>query len=171
MKLTTRPYGGKIFRPQPEVYISDDHSLLIIATPWGDSQIAKDFITTVTSSWQDGLRDPDKTYAYTPDDGLSSAEHLLKMAILTAHEDLKDKYNDEKLSAGLEILCLLKNQQKLSWFQVGAPSLILVRDQSLMPLFHAVDFSYDFSTLKNSCPTAQKSIRCSTACSFRNWWN
>ncbi|MCC6137599.1 MAG: hypothetical protein IT287_03135 [Bdellovibrionaceae bacterium] len=147
MQLTTRPYGGKLFRPLPEVHISDDQTMIIIATPWGNSAIAKDFISGVTTYWRDSTRDPEKTTtsSYIPDDGLSQEEHLFKMAVLAVHEDLKEKYNEEDLSAGLEVLCLLKHQQKLSWFQVGAPSLVLVRDNSILPLYHPIDFSYDFS--------------------------
>lgn len=147
MQLTTRPYGGKLFRPLPEIYISDDQSLIIIATPWGNSNIAKDFINGVTAYWRDSLSDPEKTTisSYVPDDGLSQEEHLFKMAVLAIHEDLKEKYNEDDLSAGLEVLCILKHQQKLSWFQVGAPSLVLVRDNAMLPLYHAIDFSYDFS--------------------------
>lgn len=158
MQITTRPYGGKLFRPQPEVHISDDQSLIIIATPWGNADIAKDFITGVTTFWRDSTRDSEKTSAYTPDDGLSHSEHLFKMAVLAVHEDLKDKYNEEDLSAGLEILCLLRDQQKISWFQVGSPSLVLLRDKTMLPIYHTIDFSHDFSTPDNTLPPLPKEL-------------
>lgn len=158
MQITTRPYGGKLFRPLPEVHISDDQSLVIIATPWGNADIAKDFINGVTTFWRDSSRDSEKTTTYAPDDGLSQAEHLFKMAVLAVHEDLKEKYNEEELSAGLEVLCLLRNQQKMSWFQVGAPSLVLIRDKAMMPLFHPIDFSHDFSTPEETLAPLPKDL-------------
>lgn len=158
MQITTRPYGGKLFRPLPEVHISDDQTLVIIATPWGNQDIAKDFINGVTTYWRETTRDTEKTSSYMPDDGLSHTEHLFKMAVLAVHEDLKDKYNEEDLSAGLEVLCLLKNQQKISWFQVGAPSLVLLRDKYMMPIYHPIDFSHDFSTPENTLPPLPKDL-------------
>lgn len=158
MQLSTRPYGGKLFRPIPEVHISEDQTLVIVATPWGNNSIAKDFINGVTTYWRDSSRDTNKTSSYTPDDGLSHTEHLFKMAVMAVHEDLKDKYNEEELSAGLEVLCLLKNQQKLCWFQVGGPSLVLVREKSMLPLFHPVDFSHDFSTPEMSLAPLPKDL-------------
>jgi hypothetical protein len=158
MQISDRSYGGKIFRPEPEVFISDDRNTLIVATPWGQSAIAKDFIDLVMTYWRDSINDTEKTTIYVPDDGLDDNEHLFKMAILAAHEDLRDKYNDEELTAGLEVLCIHKNQQKISWFQLGAPSLILLREQSMMPLFHPVDFSYDFSTPEETLPPLPKEL-------------
>lgn len=158
MQFTTRPYGGKLFRPLPEVYLTDDQSLIIIATPWGQAQIAKDFITSVTSYWRDSIRASEKISRYIPDDGLTYDEHLFKMAILASHEDLKDKYNDEELTAGLEILCVLKNEKKITWFQVGAPSMILIRENTVIPLYHSVDFSFDFSPQGKPLPPLPKNL-------------
>jgi serine/threonine protein phosphatase PrpC len=158
MQITTRPYGGKLFRPSPEVHVSDDQSLVIIATPWGNTDIAKDFINGVTSIWRESTQDSEKTTTYAPDDGLSQAEHLFKMAVLAVHEDLKEKYNEDELSAGLEILCLLRHQEKISWFHVGAPSLVLIRDKSMMPLFHSIDFSHDFSAPEETLAPLPKEL-------------
>lgn len=158
MQITSRPYGGKLFRPLPEVHLSEDHTLLIIATPWGNSSIAKDFINGVTTYWRDSAREANKNPMYAQDDGLSATEHLLKMAILAVHEDLKDKYNEEGLAAGLEVLCLLKDQKKLAWFQVGSPALVLMREKTFLPLFHPVDFSHDFSTPELSLPPLPKEL-------------
>ncbi len=158
MQITTRPYGGKLFRPLPEVHISEDQNLVIVATPWGQTAIAKDFINGVTTIWRDSARDIDRAKGYAHDDGLSPLEHLFKMAVLAVHEDLKDKYNEEELSAGLEVLCILRTQHKIAWFQVGAPALVLVRDQALTPLFHPVDFSHDFSTPELLLPPLPKDL-------------
>ncbi len=158
MLMTSRPYGGQLFRPLPEIHLSEDQTVLIVATPWGNPAIAKDFISGVLKYWRDAQQDSEKTSTYVPDDGLSYGEHLFKMSILATHEDLKDKYNEGELSAGLEVLCLYKNQQQISWFQVGAPSLILIRDHSMMPLYHAMDFSYDYSTAESELSPLPKDL-------------
>lgn len=157
MRLETRPYGGRLFRPEPEVHISDDHSVVIVATPWGNPQIAKDFISIFLNHWRDAQHDTQKTVSLM-DDSLSLPEHLFKLSLLAAHEDIKDKYNDEELSAAVEVLCLLKNQKKLTWFQVGAPSMVLIRSHELLPLFHNTDFSHDYSNAEQQLPPLPKNL-------------
>ncbi|MCB9073292.1 MAG: hypothetical protein H6623_06690 [Bdellovibrionaceae bacterium] len=158
MKITDRSYGGKIFRPHPEVFINDEQTLFIAATPWGQSAIAKDFIDLVTDYWRDAINDPQKTSVYQSGDVLDAQEHLFKMSILAAHEDIHDKYNDGELLAGLEFVCFLKHNNKLSWFQVGAPTAVLLRNNAMTPLFHPVDFSFDFSTPQETLPPLPKEL-------------
>ena len=145
MRLDTRPYGGQLFRPEPEVYISDDQSVVIIATPWGNPKVAKDFISIFLNHWRDSKTEA-QNHLSPLEDNLTLPEYLFKLSLLAAHEDIKDKYNDEELSAATEVLCLFKNQQKLTWFHVGSPSVILVRGNELLPLFHNTDLSHDYST-------------------------
>lgn len=146
MQLDERSYGGKLFRPRPEVFVSDDKSLMIIATPWGPAQAAKDFIETVSNQLRDTESDPDQTVVFLKVDSLDLKENRLRMAILSAHEDIRDKYNNEEATAGLEVLCLIKNDKKISWFQIGAPFTSLIRTNKLLPIHHPLDLSFDCST-------------------------
>lgn len=148
MQLIERSYGGKLFRPRPEVYVSDDQQLLIIATPWGPAITAREFIDIVSTRWRESGSDPDKTANYSIFDSMDADENRLRMAIQAAHEDIKDKYNDEEIVAGLEVLCILRNDRKITWFQVGTPFTSIIRDNKLFPVHHPVDLSFDLSTDK-----------------------
>jgi hypothetical protein len=148
MQLQERSYGGQLFRPRPEIHISDNNSLVIIATPWGPAEAAKDFIELVTASLRNADSDPDQTVVFLKVDTLSTQENNLRMAIMSAHEDIRDKYNDDVASAGLEVFCLIKNEKKVTWFQMGAPATSLIRENKHIPIHHPLDLSFDFSRTK-----------------------
>lgn len=145
MILNERSYGGKLFRPRPELHISENSSLVIIATPWGDPQVATDFISTVTSHFRSQSDDTDENISAIHIEGLNFNEALLRKTLYKAHDELLEKYNDQILSAGVEALCFLKNGNNLSWFKVGAPFFALLRGPSILPLNHPIDFSFDYS--------------------------
>ncbi len=152
MVLSERSYGGKLFRPRPEVFISDDKKLFIMATPWGPRRMAQVFIEKVTSELQDFSVDPDHTVFSLPSDTMSEKESRLRLVLLSLHEDLREEFNSETLSSGLEILCMLKDDKKISWFKIGAPFLAVLRSSQLLPLHHPVDLSFDHSTTETLPP-------------------
>lgn len=152
MHIQERSYGGKLFRPRPEVYVSDDKNLVIIATPWGPEQVAKDFIDMVSTLMREGETDPDKTAVFLKSDSLDEQENRLRMSIMTVHEDLHDKYNEDTVTAGVEILCLIRNERRVTWFQLGAPFTTLIRHKTVLPIHHPIDLSFDFSTQKTLPP-------------------
>jgi hypothetical protein len=152
MEFTERSYGGKLFRPRPEVFVSDDKKLFIVATPWGQRRIAEVFINRVTSELQDFSVDPDHTIFSVPSDTLSEKENRLRLVLLALHEDLREEFNSETLNSGLEILCLLREGKKISWFKIGAPFFAIIRGSHLLPLHHPVDLSFDHSTTETLPP-------------------
>ena len=152
MDFTERSYGGKLFRPRPEVFISDDKNFFIVATPWGHRRIAQVFIERVTSELQDFSVDPDHTVFSMPSDTMNEKENRLRLVLLSLHEDLREEFNSETLTSGLEILCLLKDENKISWFKIGAPFLAVLRSSQILPLHHPVDLSFDHSTTETLPP-------------------
>lgn len=160
MNINDRSYGGKLFRPTPEIYINEDQNLFVMATPWGATEVAKDFIEILTSQFRTSMEDLDKTMTTNSgaQDFMSFEENRLRMAIIAAHEDILEKYNEETISAGVEVLCFFKSEQKVSWFVVGAPFMGLKRDDKFLPLHHPVDLSFDFSTKEKSLPPLPKNL-------------
>jgi hypothetical protein len=160
MVINDRSYGGKLFRPTPEIHINDNKTLCIIATPWGAPQAAKDFIDILSNLYLSSLEDMDKTVTVnsTAVDFISMEENRLRMAIVSAHEDLQEKYNEDSITAGVEVLCCYREEFRLSWFVIGAPFMALRRGEHLLPLHHPVDLSYDFSTKEKSLPPLPKNL-------------
>ncbi len=158
MKLTERSYGGKIFRPRPRTFLSDDKNLLVIATPWGPRRMADVFLERIASEAQNPLSDPDLTILSTSNDIFNERENRLRLGLLSLHEDLREEFNAETLTSGLEILCLLRTHNKICWFQVGAPYLGLMRTPQHLPLYHPVDLSFDHSTPEKILPPLPRNL-------------
>lgn len=150
MNYQERSYGGKLFRPRPEIHTSENSSLFIIATPWGDPQVATDFISTVTTQFRTSTDDIDQKLATIHIEGLNFNETLLRKSIFKAHDEILEKYNDQVLTAAVEAICFLKSGPNLTWFKVGAPFFCLVRDKNVLPFNHPVDFSFDYSCNTNT---------------------
>ena len=158
MQLTERSYGGKIFRPRPRIFLSDDKNLLVIATPWGPRRMADVFLERIAGEAQNPLSDPDLTILSTSNDIFNERENRLRLGLLNLHDDLREEFNSETLTSGLEILCLLRTHNKLCWFQVGAPFVGLVRDSHHLPLYHPVDLSFDHSTADKILPPLPRNL-------------
>jgi hypothetical protein len=159
MNIQDRSYGGKLFRPTPEIHINDDKTLCVIATAWGAPQAAKDFIEIISNLYLSTLEDMDRTVVTATNlDVNSLEENRLRMAIVSAHEDIREKYNEDSLTAGLEVMCGFKDELKFSWFVIGSPFIGLRRGDVLLPLHHSVDLSFDYSTKALSLPPLPKSL-------------
>ena len=157
MEINERSYGGKLFRPAPVVQSSNDERVLFIVTPWGDPKIAEDFIEMALNHINSAQDDPDKTVVYSQSENLNREENQMQEAILATHSEMNKKYNDDELRAGVEILCLLKSNHKVTWFQVGAPFLSIVRGEKLIPICHPIDLSFDYSQ-QHTLPPLPKSL-------------
>lgn len=145
MQVDERSYGGKLFRPAPVVQASNDERVLFIATPWGDPKIAEDFIEMALNHLNSAQEDPDRTVVFARSESLNREENQMQEAILATHAEMNRKYNDDELRAGVEVLCLLKSHNKITWFQVGAPYLSIIRKDKLIPVHHPIDLSFDYS--------------------------
>jgi hypothetical protein len=152
MQLTERSYGGKLFRPRPEIFVSEDKSFLVIATPWGSRRMAQLFIEKIGAEMQNTTADPDLTVVASSVDFLNDKENSLRRALLAAHEDMREEFNSESLSSGLEIFCLLRHQKKVSWYQLGAPFVSILRDHLAVPLHNPLDLSFDHSQQTTLAP-------------------
>lgn len=146
MQLQERSYGGKLFRPRPEIFVSDDKKLFVLATPWGPRKMAQAFIEKLSTELQDLTIDPDRTFFSLPLDTLSEQENRLRLALLSIHEDLREDFNSEDLTSGLEIFCLFREEKRVSWFQIGSPFVAILRGSQCLPLCHPLDLSFDHST-------------------------
>lgn len=158
MQLSERSYAGKIFRPRPQIFLSEDKNLLVIATPWGPRRMADVFLEKIASEAQSPLSDPDLTILSSFNDIFNERENRLRLGLLSLHEDLREEFNGEALTSGLEILCLLRTHNKICWFQVGAPFLGLMRTTQHLPLYHPVDLSFDHSTPEKVLPPLPRNL-------------
>lgn len=145
MNIEHRIYGGKFFRPEPVIEKSADGSTLFIATPWGPPEVATEFVESCINHLQSTQEDPDKTLIFTKKKQVTSGFSQVRESILRGHADILKKYNEEELTAGVELLCLYKSNNSIAWLQVGAPFFAILNEASLLPINHPIDLSYDYT--------------------------
>lgn len=142
MRIESRSYSSKIFRPAPLVYQSDDSRLLIVASAWGDSAPAQLVIDEIKKYVEAAISDVEVTSPFEYMMSLSPDANHLRIGMQIANEVLYRGTNKAEYQAAVEVTAILKTQSMLSWVQVGNPSIYFMANGGLLqPL--SVEHSFD----------------------------
>ena len=142
MRIESRSYSSKIFRPAPLVYQSDDSRLLIVASSWGDSGPAQLVIDEIKKYVEAAISDVEVTSPFEYLISLSPDVNHLRIGLQIANEVLYRGANKAEYQAAVEVIAILQTQAMLSWVQVGNPSVyVLPKGGLLQPLSveHSID--------------------------------
>jgi hypothetical protein len=146
MKFEHRAYGGKLFRPTPEVHFAPEQSRLLVATSWGDSSGASkciDLINDYLNSTQD---DQEVTTPIPWLIHLSRLTNRLRTALLLVNDSLYRNENKTELSCGVEISIIVRDHAEVAIASIGHPELFLKRETQPLSAVHAQrDFTQEFS--------------------------
>ncbi|MCX7977389.1 MAG: hypothetical protein N2578_00125 [Bdellovibrionaceae bacterium] len=135
MKLVSRSYGGKVFRPSPIIHQEVDGSLLVVAFPWGDREMAKRSIDDMVGFLNAAISDVEVTTPFEVMTNLTRETNALRTALLFINESVWRSDNKVSYSNGWEVLLLRKTGSQVSWARVGGPSLLVQRkDNSIFPI-------------------------------------
>ncbi len=146
MKFEERSYSGKIFRPRPEIYFSDETKLLIVATPWGTRSGAKKVIQIIVDFFTASTQDMEATSPFEKLSCLSSEANALRTAALIANDKIYREENKSEFVVGVELFAASIEKNDVVWLQVGHPNILLARQRrGLVPLGSHVDLSLDMS--------------------------
>jgi hypothetical protein len=159
IELESRSYGGKIFRPKPEVEYDPEAGLLIVATPWGPResagrtiQIMKEYILTFRE-------DADVTSPFPRLTCLSPALNNLRVAAMLANDVLYREENREEYVTGVELFAATYTQTEIAWLQLGHPNVFLSRqNRGMMPLGCHMDLPLDLSRGDEILPPLPNSL-------------
>lgn len=143
MKIESRIFGGKYFRPQPIVEIDEAQNKLILATPWGDSSFAEKAISKINEYLQASSSEADVTQHLEYIEALGPSVNRLRSALLMVNEFLFAENRKEILGV-VEVLILQQEAGSISWVQVGFPNLLLVGKKSLQPFSLQMDLAEQF---------------------------
>ena len=108
MNINSRSYGGKLFRPTPEVFKRED-GLLVIAMPWGPKDSAKSFIKTVSEYCSTRENDLEVTLPFGVLPSLSPLANRLRTALLIANDQLYSEENNSEYQSGVEALAIWRD--------------------------------------------------------------
>jgi hypothetical protein len=150
MTITDRSYSGKLFRPTPEIYLEEDGSFGIIATPWGSRNGAKKVIELMKDYIQSARQDMEATSPFQKLSAISPLANNLRVGIMLANDSLYREENKAEYTCGVEVLVFAHSQQELAYAQVGAPHFFLGRKTlPWIPLSVQIDLSTELSRPPN----------------------
>lgn len=153
MPMVERSYSGKLFRPTPEVYVEDDGSFGVIATPWGSRQGAKKVIELLKDYIQSARHDMEATSPFQKLSCLSPLANNLRAGIMLANDSLYREDNKAEYVTGVEVLVFVHNNRELAYAQVGSPQFFLARRElPWIPLSVQIDLSTELSQPPNLLP-------------------
>ena len=144
--LEDRNFGGRIFRPRPEIYISEAKDLVVIATPWGPREAAKRTIDRMLDYIALARDDRETTSPFERLSCLSPMGNNLRIATFLANELIYRDDNRDEFHSGVEVLALASAGNEVVWMQVGGPQIYISRQgRPLVALGSQPDLSFDMS--------------------------
>jgi hypothetical protein len=146
MELQERSYSGKLFRPTPEVYLEEDGSFGVIATPWGNRAGAKKVIELLKDYIQSARQDMEATSPFQKLSSISPLANNLRVGIMLANDSLYREDNKAEYTAGVEVLVFAHENHELAFAQVGSPHFLLARKGlPWIPLSVQIDLATELS--------------------------
>ncbi len=168
MPLQDRFYGGKIFRPTPKIFITEDESLLIIATAWGATESAQKVITLMSDYLQAAKNDLEVTTPFEYLSCLSNTCNHLRIASLLANDMLYRDDNQDQYRSGVELFAAVKKHSEISFVQLGSSNAFLLRPQmNPIPLTTGFDLSSDLSQGEYLPPLPANMLGLDTTCNLQ----
>lgn len=134
--VNSKIYPGVIARPQINVQLHENENMVFISSCWGEPNSISN--TPVPSIDQESTQPSVK--GYTDPDHKKVLSVIEKM-----NSDLFLNFNKTSYTSASEVLILHLAHNKLTWAQVGQPSMYLVRANKLIPLANSKDLSVEFS--------------------------
>ena len=146
MNIDSRSYGGKLFRPTPEIF-QRGGDLLIIATSWGSKDSAKNLIKTISEYHSTHESDMEVTSPFGICTSLSPLANQLRTSLLIANDQLYSEENSNEYQSGVEILTICQNGEEFCLGQIGGPHVFVDRTNSnLIPLVPSWDLATEMCT-------------------------
>lgn len=142
MKVSERSFGGKLFRPKPEVFHEDNGNIVIIATPWGPRSSAQKAVQHIVDFIQSSRDDSEVTSPFERLTCLTPLGNNLRVALMLTNDMIYQEENREEYRSGLEMVAIAKTETELVFAQIGAPHVFIDRPGlNLSMLQGASDFS------------------------------
>jgi hypothetical protein len=144
-----RSYAGNLFRPRPEVYLEEDGSFGVVATPWGPRNGAKRVIEILKDYVLSARQDMEATSPFQKLTCLSPLANSLRVALMLANDSVYREENKSEYISGVEVLMFSHQAGELAFAQVGHPNLYLARPTyPWIPLSIQVDLATELSAPK-----------------------
>lgn len=157
--IEERSYGGKLFRPTPELHLEEDGSYGVIATPWGNRASGRKVIEIVTDYVLSARQDMEATSPFQKLTCLSPLANTLRVAMMLANDNIYREENKAEYTSGVEVLVFAHQEGELSFAHVGSPNFFLAR-QGLpwIPLSVQIDLAAELSRPPQFLPPLPQNV-------------
>jgi hypothetical protein len=153
VRLSERSYSTKSVRPSPTVYSEPDGSLLIVTTSWGDPGLANKVNEDIAKYVQAATADVEVTSPFEFQTCLTDETNYLRIATLISNEAIYRSENRSEYSGGVETLVLYRSENKMAYVQVGAPHLLIQRQNlGLAPVAVSYETSLELGPFDQPLP-------------------
>lgn len=159
MGFQERSYSGKLLRPAPEIYVEDDGSFGVIATPWGSRSAGKKAIDAIKDFVLSARQDVEATSPFQKLTCLSPMANNLRVAMMLANDMIYREDNKAEYTAGVEVLAFCHAHGELAFAQVGYPHMYLARKNwPWIPLSVQIDLSTEMSEPPDFLPPLPQNL-------------
>lgn len=143
MKIQTRIYGGKYFRPKPIIDLDESRNRVLVVTAWGQKEFADSIVNKMKEYLAAIDSEQDVTQHLECIDALSPNLNKLRSAVMMANEYLFTE-NRKEMKGAVEILLIQYDHGAISWVQVGSPNFFVFGKKSIQPVGIQMDLSEQF---------------------------
>ena len=134
MKLETFGYRGNFVFLPPLHQSNSDHNLMILATPFGDTELVQEALEKMLSEFEGLIADPDSTSPYSKLTCLTPTENLLYTSTQYLNDYIYSNYNQDRLDVGCDFCLLYKKGNRVYLSQIGWPLLVLHHNKKNVPV-------------------------------------
>ena len=134
MKLDTFGYRGNFVFLPPVKFSNSDENLLVLATPFGDTEQLQEALEKMVTQFEGLIADPDSTSPYSKLTCLTPTENLLYTSTQFLNDYIYSNHNKDHLDLGCDFCLLYKKNKMVYLSQIGWPLIVLHHDKKNIPI-------------------------------------
>lgn len=154
MNFESFGYRGHFVFTTPMIFQNQSESLLIIATPYGESADLENSLGEFLNEFEGQSEDLDATSPYPKLTCLSSEENLLFTSVQFLNDHIYSNHNRDTFNLACDFFCVYKKGRNLYTAQIGWPLSILHKDNKNRPLTSEYSFMPKDQSSAPYIPTA-----------------
>lgn len=164
MKIQERNYSTKVIKPKPVVFQSPDQNMIVVMTCWGESGFKDRIFDEIQKFIFAAQGDIEVTSPFEMNTYLSRDCNFLRMGTLLINDLVFRGENKDSYQSCYELIIIYKNENRISWSQVGTPNLFLLNER-LIPL--SVSLPLNHSATEQALPLPQQYLGTEMHCHFQ----
>ena len=158
MKIQEQSFSGKIFRPKPKYYISNNKKLITVITPWGQEAVnTQDVFESISSQYHLLSEDKESTHPFPKLMSLTAIQNDMRTTVIQINQNLFNNINQDEYAMGFELFFATIVENIFTFIQIGPPMILIDRPRQCLhsigqvtaPSLNAVNSKYESALFYN----------------------